>query len=92
MTPTQPNPDEEQIALLLSELRDPPDSWLEAAKQLPRARAEVANIIERAHADASYRERVLADLEAALEREGHGVAQARIAALRAGLMEPGSGG
>lgn len=64
-------PDEEALAALLGELREPPRAWIEAAKELPRARAETAGIVERAEADPGYRAQVLADLEGALRDEGH---------------------
>ncbi len=41
-----------------------------AAAQLPRLRAVLDDLVERAEADAAFRATVIADLEAALEREG----------------------
>ncbi len=77
------NHTEESIAALLSELREPPRAWIEAAKELPQARRELDGIVERAAADAAYRKRVLDDLEGALREAGHDPAPALVAALRA---------
>ena len=85
MTPPAPERDEEALAELLRELRDPPQAWIEAAKELPRARGEIAGIIARAEGDAEYRNGVLADLEQALREEGHEPAPVLLAALRAGI-------
>jgi len=43
---------------------------VEAAQELPRARAEIAGLVERAQADAGYRAQLLADIETALAAEG----------------------
>ena len=62
--------DEERIAELLRVLHPAPVGWVEAAQELPRARLEIAGLVERAQADAVYRARLLADVEAALAAEG----------------------
>jgi hypothetical protein len=62
--------DEEHIAELLRFLPPAPAGWVEAAQELPRARAEIGGLVERAQADADYRARLLADIEAALAAEG----------------------
>ena len=62
--------DEERIAELLRVLPPAPMGWLEAAQELPRARAEIAGLVERAQADAGYRAQLLADIETALAAEG----------------------
>jgi len=62
--------DEERIAELLAVLPPAPAGWVEAAQELPRARAEIGGLVERAQADAEYRARLLADIEAALAAEG----------------------
>ena len=74
--------DEERLAALLQMLPAPPLGWVEAAQQLPAARAAIDSIVARAQADAAYRAHVLADLEAALEAEGHEPTPAAVAALR----------
>src|SRR5262245_6339790 len=44
--------DEERIAELLAVLPPAPAGWVEAAQELPRARAEISGLVERAQADA----------------------------------------
>ena len=80
--------DEEAIAALLSELREPPRAWIEAAKELPRARLQIAGIVERAETDVEFRDQVLADLERALMDEGHEPAPHLLAALKVGIKHP----
>jgi hypothetical protein len=74
--------DEERIARLLSLLQPAPEGWVRAAQELPRARAAMDDIVGRAQADAAFRARVVADLEAALEAEGVEAAPSVVAALR----------
>lgn len=62
--------DEERLAQRLRALRPAPTGWTEAAKELPAARRSLEDLVERARADAELRKTVIADLEAALEREG----------------------
>jgi hypothetical protein len=61
---------EERLGLLLRLLRPAPRGWVEAAAELPRLRAVLDDLVERAEADAAFRATVVADLEAALAREG----------------------
>jgi hypothetical protein len=61
---------EERIAELLRALPEPPHGWVEAAKQLPSARRELATILVRIERDERFRELVAADLEATLRAEG----------------------
>jgi hypothetical protein len=82
-------PDEEQLAGLLGELREPPRHWIEAAQELPEARRSLDEIVARAEADAAYRERVLTDLEQALRDAGREPAPELVASLRARLTERG---
>jgi hypothetical protein len=62
--------DEERIAELLRVLPPAPMGWVEAAQELPQARVEIVGLVERAQADADFRARLLADVEAALAGEG----------------------
>jgi hypothetical protein len=87
--PTPADNDPERLAELLSELREPPRAWIEAAQRLPAARAELDGIVARAEADAVYRERTLAGLEQALRAAGQPSSPDRVAALRARLTELG---
>ena len=77
--------DEDRIARLLASLPPAPEGWVQAAQELPTARAELDGLVERAVSDAEYRASVLADLEAALRETGHEPDPARVAALRARL-------
>ena len=77
--------DEERIARLLRLLPPAPEGWVRAAQELPWARAEFAAIVARAEADAAFRAKVLADLEAALESEGIDPTPSVVAALRVRL-------
>jgi hypothetical protein len=61
---------EERLGVLLRLLRPAPRGWVEAAAELPRLRAVLDDLVERAEADAAFRATVVADLEAALVREG----------------------
>ena len=55
----------EELARLLALLPPAPVGWVEAAQELPRARAGLDALIARAEQDADLRSRILADLEQA---------------------------
>jgi hypothetical protein len=74
--------DEEKIAELLRLLPPAPVGWVRAAQELPAARTELAAIVARAEADAAFKARVVADLEAALGAEGIEATPSVVAALR----------
>jgi hypothetical protein len=74
--------DEERIAELLRLLPPAPVGWVQAAQELPAARSDVDALVARAEADAAFRARVIADLEAALEAEGIQATPSVVAALR----------
>jgi len=74
--------DEERIAGLLRLLPAPPDSWVMAAQQLPRARAEIDEIVARSKGDAAFRAALVADLETALADAGYEATPSVVAALR----------
>lgn len=78
---------EEELGALLRDVKEPPRAWIEAAKELPAARAEIDGIVARAEADAAFREQVLADLEEALRTEGQEPSPALVAALKARLQD-----
>jgi hypothetical protein len=65
-----PDLTEQQLAQLIAFLPSPPESWVSAAQELPRARAGIDALVERAESDLAQRRLVLADLEAALRAEG----------------------
>ena len=63
--------DETHLAELLRLLPPPPDGWVRAAQELPVFRRTLDEIVERAEADARFRQALLADLEAAVAAEGY---------------------
>ena len=62
--------DHDALARLIAALPPAPAGWVQAAQELPAARRGIDDIVERAVADAAYRERVVADLESALADAG----------------------
>ncbi len=62
--------DEEHIGELLRAMPPAPAGYVQAAQELPRARAEVDGLVERAREDLVFRAALLADIEAALVAEG----------------------
>ena len=62
---------EERLGYLLRLLRPAPHGWVEAAQELPDARRAMDEIVARAEADADFQAALVADLEAALAREGY---------------------
>jgi hypothetical protein len=81
--------DEEWIGARLRLLPAVPAGLVEAAQELPRARAEIQEIVVRAEADAAFRARLVADLESALEGEGYTATPSVVALLRARLGAAG---
>ena len=79
--------DEQRLAELLRALPPPPAGWVRAAQELPAARRSLDTIVERAVADAEYRRRVIADLEAALADQGLAADPALVALLRERLLD-----
>ena len=63
--------DEERLAVLLGALSPAPTGWVEAAQELPLARAQLDEIVARAEADAAFRAALIADLELALRDVGY---------------------
>jgi hypothetical protein len=60
----------DELGRLIAALPPAPEGWTRAAQELPAARRGLDGIVERAGVDAAYRERLIADLESALEAEG----------------------
>ena len=79
--------DEERLAALLRALPPAPEGWVRAAQELPLARLGLDDIVARAVADQAFREALVADLEAALQREGVEPDPALVEALRRRLAE-----
>lgn len=86
MSATTPH-DEERLGELLAKLPPAPSAWVQAAQELPQARRELAEIVELARADADFRARLFADLEAALTSAGYEPSAALSEALRTRLAE-----
>lgn len=74
--------DEEKLGELLRLLPPAPQGWVNAAQELPTARAAMDELVARAEADAELRRRILNDLEAALAAEGVERNSALLAELR----------
>ena len=74
--------DEERLARLIRALPPAPVAWVRAAQELPLAKAELDEIVARAEADADFKARLVADLEAALEAEGYERNPAVVEALK----------
>ena len=55
--------DEERLGELLRLLPPAPPGWVEAAQELPRARADLDALIARAERDAAFRQALVDDLE-----------------------------
>ena len=62
--------DEERLGELLRLLPPAPAGWVEAAQELPRARAELDALVARAEQDAAFRQALVDDLEDALRVAG----------------------
>ncbi len=61
---------EETLAELIAMLGPAPDSWVQGAIELPRARRAIDGLIAAAREDRAMRQRILADLEEALRGQG----------------------
>ncbi|MBV8942376.1 MAG: hypothetical protein JO321_06950 [Solirubrobacterales bacterium] len=61
---------EEEVAELIAALAPAPTAWVEAAIELPRARATIDELVAGAVGDRERRAAMLADLEAALRAAG----------------------
>jgi hypothetical protein len=79
--------DEQRLSELLRALPPAPEGLVRAAQELPAARRSLDTIVERAVADAEFRRRVIADLEAALAGEGLAADPALVALLRERLLD-----
>jgi hypothetical protein len=77
--------DEETLARLLRLLPPAPAASVAAAQELPAARATLDDVVARAEADAEFRARLVADLEATLAQTGYEPDAALVEALRARL-------
>ncbi|HSK16851.1 MAG TPA: hypothetical protein VK915_11870 [Gaiellaceae bacterium] len=63
--------DEQRLAELIRALPPAPEAWVEAAQEIPLARATLDGIVAKAEADIAFRDALVTDLEAALRLEGY---------------------
>jgi hypothetical protein len=63
--------DEHRLAELIKALPPAPQAWVEAAQELPLARATLDDIVARAETDIAFRDALVSDLEEALRLEGY---------------------
>ncbi len=74
--------DEERLAELIRLLPPPPEAWSRAAQELPRARATLDELVQRAEADSEFRGALISDLEATLALTGIEPSRSLVVALR----------
>jgi hypothetical protein len=86
MSDTDRGYDEERLAELVGMLPPAPEGWVRAAQELPRARAEMDEIVARAEADQAFRAAAIADLEAALADAGYDLDRRLLSELRERLQ------
>jgi hypothetical protein len=79
--------DEERLGELLGLLPPAPAGWMQAAQELPAARRDLDEIVERARSDAAFRVQLVADLEAALAAAGYEPRAPLLDAVRERLPE-----
>lgn len=84
-----PDLTEEQIADLIATLRPAPMGWVQAAAELPQARAAIDELVARALENEAERQSVLADLERALRESGVEPRPGIVERVRALLDQPG---
>ena len=65
------NYDEERIGRLLRLLPPAPEGWVQAAQELPAARAMLNELVALAEQDAAFRLNLQADLERAVAEAGY---------------------
>jgi hypothetical protein len=63
--------DEERIGRLLRLLPPAPEGWVQAAQELPAARAAFDELAARAEQDAEFRRKLTANLEQAIAAAGY---------------------
>lgn len=78
---------EERLAALIALLPPPPTHWVQAAVEVPRARAAIDELVARAISDQQLRQTILADLEEALRDAGVDPRPDVTKSLRARLSE-----
>jgi hypothetical protein len=81
--------DEERIGRLVGLLEPAPEGWVRAAQEIPAFRLMLDEIVARAEADAAYRAKVVADLEAAVAEAGYEPRPRAVEELRKRMAETG---
>jgi hypothetical protein len=76
----------ERLGELLRLLPPAPAGWVQAAQELPLARAGLDEIVARAEADAAFRQALVDDLEAALADAGFSAEPRLVDAVRRRLV------
>jgi hypothetical protein len=79
---------EEEIAELIATLPPAPPAWVQAAIELPQARATIDELVADALADRARRDAILADLEGTLRTAGVEPRPQLVERLRAALGAP----
>jgi hypothetical protein len=79
--------DEDRLSELIAALPPAPQAWVQAAQELPLARAGLDEIVARAEADAEFRIALIADLEATLAQEGYEPHRPLVEELRRRFVE-----
>jgi hypothetical protein len=79
--------DEQRITELLRALPPAPEGWVRAAQELPLARQEIADVLERAATDDEFRRALAADPEATLAGAGYDLQPAVVEAIRARMAD-----
>jgi hypothetical protein len=74
--------DVEQIGRLLRLFPPAPQAWVQAAQELPAARAALDELVARAEHDAAFRRELEADLEQALAATGYEGSPSVVSRLR----------
>ena len=78
--------DEEKLAELLRSLPPAPEGWVQAAQE-PVPAGQLDDIVQRAEADAEFRQALVADLEAALAEAGYEPSDPLVKAIRERLSD-----
>jgi hypothetical protein len=73
--------DEHEMGRLLRLLRPAPAEWVQAAQELPFLSAELADILDRARGDGSFRDRLRTDADATLKEHGYDLSPSVLAHL-----------
>ena len=82
--------DEEQIGRMVGLLEPAPEGWVRAAQEIPAFRRMLDDIVARAEADRAFRDKLVADLEAAVADAGYEPEPRALEELRRHIGEGGA--